>query len=284
MERQGIFRYNKVRNLSFGGLSVKKRIIVSNVVVLCIASIIVGHFYWKQKISKPTAASVESSAENIKEDNSKQNDTREDYAKNLPEDVQKKIKTALKEEKQLNFVIWGSESVPSDQNGWPEKLKKELLSAYGDELFNISIVSDAEETTHSVLNKKLYKKIADKKPDILLFEPFILNDNGVVGIDNTLSNITDILRKIQEANPDVSIMLQPAHPLFGAKFYPKEVDALKQYAEENHFTYLNHWENWPDKEDEQLKQYVTEDRSKPSEKGNQVWGEYLINYFVAADE
>jgi len=193
---------------------VKKRIIVSNVVVLCIASIIVGHFYWKQKISKPTAASVESSAENIKEDNSKQNDTREDYAKNLPEDVQKKIKTALKEEKQLNFVIWGSESVPSDQNGWPEKLKKELLSAYGDELFNISIVSDAEETTHSVLNKKLYKKIADKKPDILLFEPFILNDNGVVGIDNTLSNITDILRKIQEANPDVSIMLQPAHPLW----------------------------------------------------------------------
>lgn len=85
----------------------KKRIIVSNVVVLCIASIIVGHFYWKQKISKPTAASVESSAENIKEDNSKQNDTREDYAKNLPEDVQKKIKNSIKRRETIELCNLG---------------------------------------------------------------------------------------------------------------------------------------------------------------------------------
>lgn len=262
----------------------KKSIGVWAIVLLCFVSIVIGHFYWKQKISKPVAAQADT--QESMESNSAQN-VNEDimaYAKNLPETVQKKMKTALKEGRPLNFVIWGSESVSAAQDGWPEKLKEQLEETYGDSLFNITIFSDSGQTTNTVLNEKLYNKVVEQKPDLLLFEPFILKDNGVVGIDNTLNNITAILEQILKANPGVTVMLQPAHRLYGAVHYPKEVEALQQYAKDHGYIYLNHWENWPDEEDEQLKEYVTEDRSKPSEKGNQAWGEYLIDYFVAEDE
>ena len=77
------------------------------------------------------------------------------------------------------------------------------------------------------------------------------------------------------------VLIQPPHPLYQATYYPVQVEALEQYAEDNGIPYLNHWEAWPDQDSEEIKDYLSEDASEPSAKGHQVWAEYLIDYFIA---
>ena len=38
-------------------------------------------------------------------------------------------------------------------------------------------------------------------------------------------------------------MIQPPNPVYGAKNYPKAIEALKQFATQNGYTYVDHWEH-----------------------------------------
>ena len=121
----------------------------------------------------------------------------------------------------------------------------------------------------------------EEQPDLILFEPFILKDNGEVGIDHSLENASAVIASVKESLPQTEVILQPPHPLYKANFYPKQVEELQQFAEDNGITYLNHWEAWPDKNSEEIKEYISEDASQPSAKGHQLWADYLIDYFIA---
>lgn len=55
---------------------------------------------------------------------------------------------------------------------------------------------------------------------------------------------------------------------------------LKQYATQNQIAYLDHWTAWPDTNNVQLKNDLLADQSAPNEKGNQIWSQYLIHYFI----
>ena len=50
--------------------------------------------------------------------------------------------------------------------------------------------------------------------------------------------------------------IQPPHPLYQATYYPVQVEALAQYAEDNDIPYLNHWEAWPDQDSKEIKDYL----------------------------
>ncbi len=126
--------------------------------------------------------------------------------------------------------------------------------------------------------------ISKQKPDILLLEPFSYNDNGNVGLDNTLLNLKVILSDIKQTSPEAVIYMQPSHPIYNAIFYPKEVDALREFAEEKDLTYLDHWTNWPDGKDEKMKTLLTEDQQTPNVEGNKVWAEYLASYFINTEK
>ena len=124
-------------------------------------------------------------------------------------------------------------------------------------------------------------EVIEEQPDLVLFEPFTLKDNGVVAIDDSLENTSAVIAKIKESLPDTSDPAPPPHPLYHATYYPKQVEALQQFAEDNDIPYLNHWEAWPDQNSEEIKEYISEDSSQPSVKGHQVWADYLIDYFIA---
>jgi hypothetical protein len=89
-------------------------------------------------------------------------------------------------------------------------------------------------------NKK--QEVSTKKADLILFEPFLLNDNdGMVKIQDSLTHLSKIMKDVEKVNPDTTFLLQPSYPLYGATLYPKQVAELKKYAKENNITYLDHW-------------------------------------------
>ena len=136
-------------------------------------------------------------------------------------------------------------------------------------------------TSIAYINEEKITEVMEEQPDLILFEPFTLKDNGKVGIDDSLENTSAVIASVKESLPQTEVILQPPHPLYNANFYPKQVEELQQFAEDNGITYLNHWEAWPDKNSEEIKEYISEDSSQPSSKGHQLWADYLTDYFIA---
>ncbi len=64
----------------------------------------------------------------------------------------------------------------------------------------------------------------------------------VCGITNTLDNLDVIMSHITEADKDLVTILQPSQPIYNASNYPKEAEALGEFAgRTNGYEYVNHW-------------------------------------------
>lgn len=242
-----------------------------------------GNLHWQVKTGSKGAAKVLNlvdTSETQPESEADPEKQETNYSKNLPTELAAKIKDAQEGGEPVKFVMYGSETTSSEPNAWPILLQNKLKEVYGEQVFEFVILSEKEKTSKEVINESLYKKIIEQAPDLVLLEPFLLKDNGEIGILNTLLNVETMVAAIRKQNPEATIMLQPPHPLFGAKFYPKEVDEFKKFAEEKEYLYLDHWTNWPKGDDEKLKGYLSADK-KPNDQGNKAWAEYLIGYFVA---
>jgi hypothetical protein len=272
------------------------RVIAVIVLVLSISSIIIGKIHWNHKIS--AYAGMENSVgleaeqpentENVSNSEGAKDQAVDitQYTKNLPDEVKTKIESAAETGKPVSFVILGSKSTSSDESGWPNLFKQQLVQSYGESIFDITIHEISDKNSLQVIEEELYSAAMKGKPDILLFEPFILMDNGEVRMEDRLVNITTIIEDFEEVNPDIFTFLQPANPLFNATYYPKEVEELQRFALENNITYLDHWQAWPDQDSSEIESYLTPDpsitfKSIPNEKGHQLWADYLANYFIS---
>jgi hypothetical protein len=261
-----------------GGIIVK-RIVVIITLILCVGAIIFGNLHWKNKITAQ-GEEVTNTVEAKAVTEAAANQDVSDYFSNLPESVQNKIKDAQSSGQPLQFVIYGSNATSDEKGAWPAQLTKQLEDTYGTNVFQVSVISEGEKTSLDVVREKSYKQVSELKPDIVLFEPFMLKDNGLIGVSNTLDNIETMMNSWKSANDAVTIMVQPPNPLYSATYYPKEVKELQEYAKQNNLTYLNHWEAWPDLEDSKMKDYLTEE-SNVNENGNKIWADFLIKYFIA---
>ncbi|QNG60221.1 SGNH/GDSL hydrolase family protein [Bacillus sp. PAMC26568] len=260
-----------------------KKVWVILTCMICVIIIMAGNLHWQIKTGSKGAQQVLKLVDSSKEQTESEDapiKEEPNASKNLPKELAAKIKAAQEGGEPVKFVMYGSETTSSEPNAWPILLQNKLNEAYGEQVFEIVILSEIDKTSREVINEGLYKKIIEQNPDLVLLEPFLLKDNGEIGILNTLLNVETMVADIKKQNPEATIMLQPPHPLFGAKFYPKEVDEFKKFAEEKEYLYLDHWINWPKGDDEKLNDYLTEDK-KPNDQGNKAWAEYLIGYFVA---
>ena len=274
-----------------GGYILKKALVLV-VIVLSVATVITGKIHWNNKLyatAKTSQAEKPDEQLNTAVDE-KQEDESENkieivkkYSRNLPEEIQTKLMEATQTGIPINFIIAGSDSTPDDSTAWPALFKKRLEDTYGKDILTITIKEIGDKTSTQVVQEELYQEIIDLSPDILLLEPFILYDNAnLVPLERRLVNITEILGTIKEEVPEVSILLQPANPLHNARYYPNEVNDLEGYAKENNYTYLNHWEAWPDYQSDEIAEYL-DANGAPSEKGHKLWADYLSKYFIAQD-
>ncbi|MFY4775151.1 hypothetical protein [Metabacillus sp. RGM 3146] len=260
-----------------------KRVLLVFIIILAVGSVAAGKIYWEKKISAQASSATKTSTAAPPVQESEKNvfdeKNRLKSANNLPKETAAKFAKAIKEKKPLTFMV-GSDTTEGTQKTWPALFKEELLKVYSDQVVKVDLELYKDKTTKDILTEKIDQKLSMKKPDILLIEPFILKDNGVVGISNTLSNTERILNSFKQENKDISIFIQPSYPMYKAKYYPKEVTKVAQFSKDQGIPFLNHWEKWPNDQSKEMLSFLNSNKSAPSEKGNQVWLQYLNHYFA----
>ncbi|PEB50842.1 EPSX protein [Bacillus pseudomycoides] len=259
----------------------KKAVLVLVIVVLFIASIVSGKLHWNKKVANATrqTSEVKDSKEKKEEKAEKKQDAKtafnEEYAKKLPDAVKERLKKAV------NLVIVGDQASSSEKDTWAAKLTANLDTSYGKGLWNVTVKEYKDESTEELITNKRDKDIAKANPDVILFEPPFITDNSKSGNGNSVANTQKFVQALSNSAEGATIMIQPPNPVYNAENYPKAIEALKQFATQNGYTYVNHWEVWPDPTTKEILPYLQEEFGFPSAKGHELWAQYVTNYFVA---
>ncbi|WHX40395.1 SGNH/GDSL hydrolase family protein [Mesobacillus sp. AQ2] len=247
----------------------------------CALVLFLGNQQWKEKVQVKSRSTSAAMTERNQDNNPDEDSHKKLSAltKNWPVSAKALFKAAVQEERPFKVILAGSPALGNDESGWAELLKNKLESTYGDAL-EVTVKSYAM-TSQEFIQEKKQNELAAEQADLVLLEPFILMNNGKVANDQASDHYSVIIDAIQSANPNTVVILQPANPLSKARFYPLQVDALKGYAAANGLTYLDHWQAWPETENERMELLAGGDPNFPNEDGHKLWAEYLIDYFIA---
>ncbi|MGG4036970.1 hypothetical protein [Heyndrickxia ginsengihumi] len=243
-------------------------------IILSLITVIVlltGNFYWQDRTQVNHFTSESANGKAVS------NDDLIAETAHWPKQAQSDFKQALKDGKTYKIAIVGSKAMGTTKKGWAHDLKQALLHTYEHvsvSLFPYDVNSD------QFIASNLYKKVADAQPNLVLFEPFILNDNGAVDPENAHQ---DLLTAVDSWKDAVTI-IQPSYPLYQATNYPEQVSQLKKFVKAHKLVYLDHWEKWPDTNSEALKndlKFENGEQVGPNAKGNAIWYHYVRDYFIA---
>ncbi|MEK4749426.1 hypothetical protein NST77_17975 [Niallia sp. FSL W8-0177] len=264
-----------------------KAIILSILSIILVAILVIGNIQWNNREDRPLSNTHPTKDANGEVENKKNEDqyfSLDDYmsfAKSWPESAQKVLEEKLTEKQPFHILLVGSDEIGDQELGLITPLQEALASKY-DKYVTIDSIT-YEETSSDYVNNNEYESIIEQKPDMVIWEPFLLNDNGVVDISTTLLNVNQVINETKDVLPDVTFVLMPAHPLYNAGLYPMQVSDLKKFAESKEIPYWNHWEAWPESNDLKLKDYYVElgDRSQANEQGFKVWSSYLSKKLIS---
>lgn len=260
-----------------------KALFTSLLAVICVVILVFGNLHWNNKttnaVDKTTVAPVKETAKPAAE---KLTDLSKEQllslAANWPEESKNTLGKAFDEGRSFKIVAAGSEVLGEDHSQWGNIIEEKIQGSFGDMVS--FTVKGYPKTSAEFVEEGLAAEISSENPDMVILEPFTLNDNGMVVIEESLENITGIIEEVKQDNPSAVFVLQPPYPLYNANFYPVQVDALKKYAEDNGFVYLDHWAEWPDYRTEEIKQYFVEDLSEPNDEGIGLWAGFISDYLV----
>ena len=199
---------------------------------------------------------------------------------NWPADATSAFKQAVADGRPFKILFVGSPAIGSEDGDPYADVKARLIKAFGAEHIEVGIKTYSTTSTE-FLKDGLEDEVAAVGADLIVFEPFILANNGLVTPKNTFADMSKIIEAVKERKPETTFVIQPAYPLYQAKNYPRQVEQLKEYTEEQQLTYLNHWIAWPDIDSEEMKNYLGPDLSVPNEQGNKLWSDYLIHYLIS---
>lgn len=257
--------------------------------------------HWNNKIEEtvkemPAAAAEDNEkapAKEAKGDGKKQDSGKKDsgesedkiapllaYSANWPSEAAKQFERALRNGETYKIVFAGSESVGKGEKDWPALVKEELVSTYGKSVFSFEVISHPL-SSHQFLDDGKEQELAEADADLIILEPFTLNDNGVLNIETSEKNISKIVEAVKAKNKDTVIILQPPHPLYNASYYRNQVNSLEAYAHNRGMAFINHWEAWPELDSKDINDYLSEDRETPNAEGHKLWAEYVVDYLIA---
>lgn len=278
-----------------------KAFITSLLAILCVALVIGGNMHWNNKIEEtvkelPAAASEDNGekkapAKKAKDDSKKQDSQKkynEDdkissllaYTANWPDEAARKFEKTLQNGERYKIVFAGSESVGAGENDWPALVQEKLIGTYGKSAFSFEVFSHSL-SSNQFLDQGKEQELAEAGADMIILEPFTLNDNGILTIEMSEKNIDAIVEAVKAKNKDAVIILQPPHPLYNASYYGTQVTSLEAYANNHGMAFINHWEAWPERDSKDINDYLSEDRETPNEDGHKLWAEYVNQYLIA---
>ncbi|SES35541.1 SGNH/GDSL hydrolase family protein [Salisediminibacterium halotolerans] len=276
-----------------------KRWMVITGVIVSVTVILLGRWYYAEKLNdiateaqqqaldtymeadeQETAANDANDSESNEDEDGEGNDPTDtdvseadiDRAMNLPEDISEAFINSIEDGEEITITVVASESAESDEGeAWPEVLESYLAETYDNAAFSVTAETFGEQTTLEMVQENAYEGAVDEGTDLVIFEPLLWNDNGVVGQDQSLEHITTMIAEFEEYTE--ALALTPSQPAFQTVNYPAQIEALGDYAEESGIVYLDHWSAWPDLFDTELLDYVGEEDRLPTEEGHALWGE-----------
>ena len=240
--------------------------------VLCIGVLIAGQMHWTNKIEQATTVNATSTDKKV--------------ASNEKLPFQEVQDVELKETMELaawnhgsaRILIAGSDSMGTEEEGLAEQVSKRLEEAYGDAVTVKHLQYDGNSIDFLAENK--VEDYVDFRPDVFIYEPLLLNSNGIEDAVMTTNEMIDtVLEALQAENENLYTILTPPNPIYGATYYPREVDDLKEYAEKQDITYVDHWSAWPDHQGEEVKDYLNDAQSAPNEEGVKIWANEILKLF-----
>lgn len=256
-----------------------KTLIVTVLVLVFAAAMVLGNLYWNSKWIEPFSKSaISNSSKKTQAETLIDKDYHLGLASNWPNSAKEQLEKKLSSEEPFQIVLLGSDSIGTDSFGLKNNLKAALIEKFKKQVELKSILYQST-TTNFLLNNET-DKLVDLKPDMIIFEPFLLNDNNIVAIPDTISNISSIIEETTAALPDITFILQPPNQIYDANLYPMQVAALQEYADDQNLTYLNHWEVWPAGSDITVNDYLNAD-ARPNDSGFKLWSDYLSEYLIS---
>jgi hypothetical protein len=263
---------------------VMKKVLIFFLLILCGGVIVYGNLHWKSMTTDSTSAdsppSSEEQGESDKSEPTSLGTAEGEYLSttvNWPEDARSLYKEKLEAGEPFTIVLMGSTEMDSIEEGWNDKVAEALEEEYGD---TVSIESLSFETnTLEFVREERYEEVGDLQPGLVIFEPFVFIDNGNVTIEDTLQSIGTIIDEVKESSPGSAFVLTPPQPIYQPANYAAQVTEIQEYAEENDIPFIDHWSNWPDVEDEEIKTYL-DDASSPNEQGHTAWAKGITDFLV----
>jgi hypothetical protein len=249
-------------------------------IIAAIGIIITGHLFYQHKLETIAEESIALSSTIQAPEPSSESATAASSDVSLT-GLLKEWTDVLNSDEVLSITAFGSTSITNAENpsrSWPLLLEEKLSDLADVPEIETTIVDVERLTSRDVLNSEFINEVIDSKPDVLLFEPFILNDNGNLPMDVSLQALEGMLEQIQEELPDTALILMPANPLPGANFYLKQIEELESFAKENDYLYAYHWLGWPSTEDGELEDYIANGR--PNEAGHALWAEAMLEFLT----
>ncbi|MFA9457404.1 SGNH/GDSL hydrolase family protein [Halalkalibacter sp. AB-rgal2] len=259
-------------------------------IVLAIILIIGGHYYYQQKLQTiaddanqtdvDVNEEIRDNEQPSNEDEALDNDdSSEDSSKQLtPTSASGMLSEWIEqygEDGTLKIAVLGSTSITLDNTeaSWPNLLASSLQGHAEDVQITMDIVDVDRLNTFEVAESDHIDAVMNLQPEVLLIEPFLLNDNGLLMKEDSIEMLERILSSLEVGLEETEIILMPGNPLYGAEYYLQQNEALEQFAAQEGYLFVDYWFAWPATDDPDLQNYI--DSARPNEQGHQVWAEAL---------
>ncbi|WP_421381837.1 SGNH/GDSL hydrolase family protein [Bacillus salacetis] len=260
-------------------------------IIFCIIGIGVigyGQYHWQQEavvdVGSASAAveieGEEATASTTEEAASLSEISLEDLESSislLPEEAQDTFLTSYENGDSISLLILGSKAIGDDE-GSAQLMKEGIQEAYGEDFITVDTYT-YDGTSRNLVEELDTLEELDQEYDLVLVEPFIMVDNGKVGVPENHSNMEELMGHFKSLNEDTVFFFTPALPIFEASIYPGQVEDFKEYAAEEEIPFIDHWSAWPDYNEPEFKDFIDDD-GYPNAEGAEIWADEVVGYFT----
>lgn len=254
------------------------------IILVCLALIISGKFYWNNKLEDTAAKAKESASEtpkpSVKKIDEKAPRTKkvsqsiDNLTKHLPDKLKKVIQKAKDDKTPVTIVMTGGQEI----KGLADLFQARLDGAYDDVVFKVVEKTFKEETSLDVYHKDTKKLFESEKPDVVIYTPLVMNDDHKVSTSDTEAVIGLLGNDIQKLYPDVVYMVEPSNYTDDIPKVNDRIDEIATDIKKKDVIYLDYLKRWPS--GGKMADVVKEDSYTPNEKGLKIWADYLGDYFT----
>ncbi|MGM9988396.1 MAG: hypothetical protein ACI35O_14360, partial [Bacillaceae bacterium] len=230
-----------------------KKFIVFLSIMATVAVLIFGKVTYGNKIKNQVASAVKNNAPTVQQ----HTEEKETNTVVFPTFFSDSIQQKLTNNEKVNIVLLASNG---DSTYYGKRVKEEVEKAYNS-LVKVT-VRDVEGTSNKVKETATFEQVLSKQPDMVIWEVPLLADNGIVSSETMLEAVADMEAQLTEKG--IQLLLQPSYPLYEAVNYPKQEQALREYANGKAIPYIDYWKQWPANDSAEFLQYVDSNKEEPN--------------------